>query len=147
MKSLTEYINESFLDGKLDTSINKRELNKVLKAIYNAVQKSGVTAHMYHDQSWEGVKAVRTEVQSVLDKLSDKLTDGSKYEVSIAPDDGGYRTSKDGMSQWKQYKVELFKVPAKYEDYPEPFQLGYLNCFAAGTVEDPFKSYDMSLTF
>ena len=62
-----------------------------------------------------------------------------EYEVSIAPDEGGYRKSKDGMSQWKQYKVEIFVKGAE-----QPFMGGTLNCHAAGTVEDPFDMYDMS---
>ena len=62
-----------------------------------------------------------------------------EYEVSIAPDNGGYRKSKDGMSQWKQYKVEIYVKGAE-----QPFMGGTLNCHAAGTVEDPFETYDMS---
>ena len=51
------------------------------------------------------------------------------------------------MSQWKQYKVELYKVHKDFntdEEYPKPFTIGTLNCHAAGTVQDPFAAYDMS---
>ena len=52
------------------------------------------------------------------------------------------------MSQCKQYKVELFKVPKDYntdDEYPKSFIIGTLNCHEAGTVKDPFDAYDMSL--
>ena len=51
------------------------------------------------------------------------------------------------MSQWKQYKVELYKVHKDFnadEEYPEPFMIGTLNCHAAGTIKDPFAAYDMA---
>ena len=102
---------------------------------------------MYRDSSWDGVRAVRQDVQTALDKLNSSRNDDYQYEVSIAPDNGGYRKSDDGMSQWKQYKVEIYKVNKNYkmdEEYPEPFMLGTLNCHAAGSVEDPFDAYDMS---
>ena len=44
------------------------------------------------------------------------------------------------MSKWKQYEVEIFLKKQK----DEPIMIGTLNCHAAGTIEDPFKTYDMS---
>ena len=51
------------------------------------------------------------------------------------------------MSQWKQYKVELYKVHKDFntdEEYPKPFMIGTLNCHAAGSIKDPFDAYDMT---
>ena len=48
------------------------------------------------------------------------------------------------MSQWKQYKVEIYKNPLDSNEKPEPFMIGTLNCHAAGSVKDPFDAYDMS---
>jgi hypothetical protein len=60
------------------------------------------------------------------------------YQVGLGAKDGGYRKSNDGMSQWKEYQVDI--------DTPEGFNIqGTLNCHAAGSVEDPFDRYDMSL--
>ena len=92
-------------------------------------------------------KPVRKNVNDALEELNSKLNDGYRYEASIAADNGGYRKSNDGMSQWKQYKVEIYKVKKELsegEEYPEPFMIGTLNCHAAGTVKDPFDAYDMS---
>lgn len=143
MKAITQYINESWTDGQLDKSVKTAERKKVYNAIYKKLEASGVTGHLYHDSYWEGVREVKKVCNEVLDELNAKA-EGFKYDISIAPDEGGYKKSKDGMSRWKQYKVEVYKVPAKYEDYPEPFMLGTLNCHAAGSMQDPFDAYDIS---
>lgn len=146
MKSIIDIV-ENWTDGRLDKSVKAPERKKVHKAIYKELESNGTTGHLYRDSSWDGVRAVRQDVQTALDKLNSSRNDDYQYEVSIAPDNGGYRKSDDGMSQWKQYKVEIYKVNKNYkmdEEYPEPFMLGTLNCHAAGSIEDPFDAYDMS---
>ena len=147
MKSLKDFIVESYSNGVLDKSVKAPERKKVYNAIYNKLDSTKVTGHLYRDESWEGVKLVRKDVNDALEELNSKLNDGCRYEASIAADNGGYRKSNDGMSQWKQYKVEIYKVKKELsadEEYPEPFIIGTLNCHAAGTVKDPFDAYDMS---
>lgn len=151
MKSLKSFIKESYtisrINSELDKSVKTSERKKVYNAIYDKLDSTKVTGHLYRDESWEGVKLVRKDVNDALEELNSKLKDGYRYEMSIAADNGGYRKSNDGMSQWKQYKVEIFKVKkelAKDEEYPKPFMIGTLNCHAAGTVQDPFDAYDMS---
>ena len=147
MKSLKSFINESYSNGLLDKSVKIPERKKVYNAIYNKLDSTKVTGHLYRDGSWEGVRLVTKDVKDALEELNSKRSDGYQYEVSIAPDNGGYRKSNDGMSQWKQYKVELYKVHKDFntdEEYPEPFMIGTLNCHAAGTIKDPFAAYDMT---
>lgn len=147
MKSLKDFIIESYSNGVLDKSVKAPECKKVYNAIYNKLDSTKVTGHLYRDESWEGVKLVRKDVNDALEELNSKRNDGYRYEASIAADNGGYRKSNDGMSQWKQYKVEIYKVKKELsadEEYPEPFMIGTLNCHAAGTVKDPFDAYDMS---
>lgn len=147
MKSLKNFIYESYSNGLLDKSIKTPERKKVYNAIYDKLDSTKVTGHLYRDENWEGVKLVRKDVNDALEDLNSKLNNGYQYEASIAPDNGGYRKSNDGMSQWKQYKVEIYKVKkelAEDEEYPEPFMIGTLNCHAAGTVKDPFDAYDIS---
>ena len=147
MKSLKSFINESYSNGLLDKSVKIPERKKVYNAIYNKLDSTKVTGHLYRDEIWEGVRLVTKDVKDALEELNSKRSDGYQYEVSIAPDDGGYRKSNDGMSQWKQYKVELYKVHKDFnadEEYPEPFMIGTLNCHAAGTIKDPFAAYDMA---
>lgn len=147
MKSLKDFIVESYSNGVLDKSVKAPERKKVYNAIYNKLDSTKVTGHLYRDESWEGVKLVRKDVNDALEELNSKRNDGYRYEASITADNGGYRKSNDGMSQWKQYKVEIYKVKKELsanEEYPEPFMIGTLNCHAAGTVKDPFDAYDMS---
>ena len=128
----------------VDGSVKATEKKKVQNAIYKELQRTGVTGKFYtHDPKspnyigeWGGVKLVTKDIENAFKKIKNPLHD---YEVSIAPDNGGYRTSKDGLSQWKQYKVEIFA-----KGIEEPILMGTLNCHAAGTVEDPFSLYDMS---
>ena len=136
MKNLKDKIFESSFPMKFDKSIKATEKKKVQNAIYKQLEKTGTTGKFYHDDAWQGVDIVRKDTQ---DALSNIKNAEHEYEVSIAPDEGGYRKSKDGMSQWKQYKVEIFVKGSEI-----PFMGGTLNCHAAGTVEDPFDMYDMS---
>lgn len=136
MKNLKDKIFESSFPMEFDKSIKAPEKKKVQNAIYKQLEKTGTTGKFYHDDAWQGVDIVRKDIQ---DALSNIKNAEHEYEVSIAPDEGGYRKSKDGMSQWKQYKVEIFVKGSEI-----PFMGGTLNCHAAGTVEDPFDMYDMS---
>lgn len=147
MKSLKNFIYESYSNGLLDKSVKTPERKKVYNAIYDKLDRTKVTGHLYRDENWEGVKLVRKDVNDALEDLNSKLNNGYQYEASITPDNGGYRKSNDGMSQWKQYKVEIYKVKkelAEGDEYPEPFMIGTLNCHAAGTIKDPFDAYDIS---
>ena len=136
MKNLKDKIFESSFPMEFDKSIKAPEKKKVQNAIYKQLEKTGTTGKFYHDDAWQGVDIVRKDIQ---DALSNIKNAEHEYEVSIAPDEGCYRKSKDGMSQWKQYKVEIFVKGSEI-----PFMGGTLNCHAAGTVEDPFDMYDMS---
>lgn len=147
MKSLKDFIVESYSNGVLDKSVKAPERKKVYNTIYDKLDSTKVTGHLYRDNSWEGVKLVSKDVNDALEELNSKLNNGYRYEASITADNGGYRKSNDGMSQWKQYKVEIYKVKKELstdDEYPEPFMIGTLNCHAAGTVKDPFDAYDMS---
>ena len=143
MKDLKDKIFESFSfsETEFDKSIKAPEKKKVQNAIYKQLEKTNTTGHYYHDDYWEGVKLVRKDIEDAFKTIKNPE---HEYEVSIAPDEGGYRTSKDGMSQWKQYKVEIYKNPIDSNEKPEPFMVGTLNCHAAGSVKDPFDAYDMS---
>jgi len=143
MKDLSNIISEK-LQLKNKYIIKASEKRKIQNAIYKELSKTGTTGKFYtHDPKnpnylgeWAGVRLVRQDITNALKKLKNPE---HEYEVSIAPDNGGYRTSKDGLSKWKQYKIEIF---VKGDD--ESFMGGTLNCHAAGTVEDPFDTYDMS---
>ena len=137
MKTLKDKIFEASFPMEFDKSIKASDKRKIQNIIYKQLEKTGTTGRFYHDDAWEGVGLVKKDIEDAFKNIKNAP---HEYEVSIAPDDGGYRKSKDGMSQWKQYKVEIFVKGAEL-----PFMGGTLNCHAAGTVDDPFDTYDMSL--
>lgn len=112
MKTLTETLNEA--------TMNRRGMTN---KIYKAVEK--LTSKLYSDEHWQGV----SDVKEAITKLG--------FEVNISVKDGGYRTSKDGNSNWKEYDLEII--------FDNITLHGTLNCSAAGSVKDPFDRYDMSL--
>lgn len=134
MESLYNIINEKL---KITRKVTTKEKRQVQNAIYKELQKNNTTGRFYHDTGWQGVDFVRKDVETALSKLLTKTA--HEYEFSIYAENGGYRTSKDGEAKWKQYTVDIFIHGAE-----EPFMTGTLNCHAAGTIEDPFKTYDMS---
>lgn len=138
MIHINKFVNEKL---KINTDIDRYnikapEKRKIQNAIYKQLQKTGTTGKFYKDDNWEGVGLVKKDIEDAFDSIKNP---NHEYEVSIAPDNGGYRKSKDGLSQWKQYKIEIY-----VKGNEEPFMFGTLNCHAAGTVDDPFSMYDMS---
>ena len=134
MKTLYNIINEKL---KITRKVTTKEKRQVQTAIYKELEKNNTTGRFYHDDFWQGVDFIRKDVKTALSKLLPKTA--HEYEFSIYAKNGGYRTSNDDMSKWKEYIVDIFIYGAE-----EPFMTGTLNCHAAGTIEDPFKTYDMS---
>lgn len=123
---------------KITHKTSQKEKKTIQNCIYKQLQKNNTTGKFYNDDHWLGVDAVRDDVEEGLYQAFRKTN--IEYDFLISPIDGGYQKSKDGMSQWKAYKVEIYLKKQK----EEPIMVGSLNCHAAGTIEDPFKMYDMS---
>ena len=106
----------------------KRAINEVAskRTAMNRIYKltHDITSHLYHDENWHGVTLVVDAIESL------------GYDCEVSVKDGGYREN-DG-AKWKEYLL-LIRTPDGFEIH------GTLNCHAAGTVEDPFDRYDMSL--
>lgn len=105
-----------------------------LRRLYKVVEP--FTHSKYHDTAWQGVS-------SMINALQD-----AGYDVSVTVKDGGYRNSKGGntlfagddtVSYWKEFNLEI-PIEDKVIN-------GRINAHAAGTVEDPFDSYDLTCTF
>lgn len=105
---------------------------KLKNLIYTKTSK--LTSAKYRDESWNGVSQIKETIQNIIDE------NGGGYYLIVSVHDGGYRTSKDGMSQWKEYWVDIYS-----NDSDHPVICGTLNCHACGTVKDPWNAYDMSL--
>lgn len=109
------------------------EKRKMINRIYKATHD--ITSHLYRDENWSGV-------HDVCDAIED-----AGYEVDLSVKDGGYRNSLGGntlytgrpdVSYWKEYLLTITSEDGVTVE-------GHLNCHAAGTFEDPFERYDMSL--
>lgn len=100
---------------------------KWIRKIYDATQQ--VRDGIKRDDNWAAVKdvfdAIKTNVPEV------------KFDVSV-PDGGYSAVATDGMPRRKTYQINA-TTP---EGYPIA---GQLHCDAAGTVEDPFSAYDITL--
>lgn len=95
--------------------------------LYKAIQKSKLTSRSFNDESWVGVSAIIELLRSV---------DGV-LDVSCGAKNGGYRKNAEG-TQWKEYELEIDTIQGTIK--------GNLNAHAAGTVEDPFNRYDITVT-
>lgn len=122
MKSLSSAINESVSRTKL------------VNMIYKEVERLRLTSKLYKDEYWQGPSDVFNCIRDVIAKT------GGDYELVVNVPNGGYRKSKDGMSEWKEYELEIISV-----DDGKTVIIGLLNAHAAGKVNDPFSAYDMSL--
>lgn len=134
MESLYDVIQEKL---QISHKTSQKEKKTIQNCIYKQLQKNNTTGKFYNDDHWLGVDAVRDDVEEGLYNAFRKT--GQEYTFDIYPINGGYRTSKDGMSKWKEYEVVIYNKKNK-----EQILIGTLNCHAAGTIEDPFKMYDMS---
>lgn len=134
MKSLNQLLNEKLM---ITTKVDKKEMRLIQKAIYKELQKNNTTGKFYRDTNWAGVGKVKEDIMNALHGLYSKTK--HDYDCSIAPINGGYRKNDDG-TQWKEYEILLYL--GKKE---EPFMKGHLNCHAAGSMEDPFDMYDMTV--
>lgn len=105
-----------------EVSSKRTIINRIYKVTHD------ITGHLYHDENWHGVTLVVDAIESL------------GYDCEVTVKDGGYRSNpKDPFGlPWKEYLLRI--------ETPEGFEVnGTLNCHSAGTTEDPFDRYDMSL--
>ncbi len=118
---------------------NVTTLKTRIKHIYDAIKEHGLDSRLYHDEAWQAIDFYHKVI-------TDKF--GGEVEVTTKPcadlrhadsieSDGGYcdYDPYDHMPRSKQYAIEI--------EFPDGMKVsGYIKCMAAGTVEDPFSSYD-----
>lgn len=103
---------------------------KIKNQIYKVV--SPMTSHLYKDEDWSGVASVLAAIRKVLSNLSKSL------DLRVRVEDGGYREN-DG-AHWKEYLLSIVD-----ETTEKQMVAGHLNAHGAGTIEDPFDRYDMTV--
>lgn len=114
--------------------MHKNSVRAIIKRLYEAVEISKVTSHKWHDFGWEGIDKGVMVVQQALNEIGEKYDNEFFYEFeSVA----GY--SADGQAKtWNMQVVDSMD---------NRICGGQIRAYAAGTVKEPWKSYDYTITF
>lgn len=124
--------NESITHSKnlkirLHETADKRALKNTL---YKALKP--INGKYYSGENWQVV----TDLKAIVEPL---LPDNLALDLYCY--NGGYHTSKDGTAKWKEYDFDIYD----YETNKDVLN-GKITCSAAGTVENPFHRYDVTIT-
>lgn len=115
---------------------------KTIKArinqIYRIVKRYGIDSKLYHDDHWQAKDDYYRAITSLGCDFEMRPCGNSNNldNWDGITSDGGYCDyAEDGMPRSKQYAVKIM--------YDDGMSIGgYIKFMAAGTVEDPFASYD-----
>lgn len=110
-------------EGRMETS----ETNKVIRRLYKNTYP--FTCHKYHDSAWENTRQVFESIRNTIG-VSDLTVYSGQYQNMFDNERPASRT----------YKLEIELDCGVTIG-------GELKCHSAGTVEDPFSSYDMTCMF
>ena len=142
-KRLRDRINESRPKNLANTEDVEKFMGrrpKTIKArinqIYRIVKKYGIDSRKYHDEAWQAIDDYYKAITSLGCEVELKPC-GHLNNADSMESDGGYcdYDPYDHMPRSKQYAIKImFDDGMNIE--------GYIKCMAAGTVEDPFASYD-----
>lgn len=97
-----------------------------IRMLYKAIEP--ITKKLHSDSNWQAV----WDIKDAWNKACPTL------QYSIGSPNGGYRQNRDNTAKWKEYSVEITTPDNKKIS-------GRICCNAAGTVEDPFSRYDVTL--
>ncbi len=122
-KTLTAGEEDAFAEDEEIVALPYKTKGAIHNFIHGIVDRK--VKGLHRDSSWEDVQAIWKELER----------NGMRPSVSV--DDGGY--SADGKC--KTYRFEFKVKNSQGKEFPIS---GQLCCFAAGTVEDPWESYDMT---
>ncbi len=142
-KRLRDKINESRpknLANTVDVDKFMGRRPKTVKArinqIYRIVKKYGIDSRKYNDESWQAIDDYYRAITSLGCEVELKPC-GHLNNADSMESDGGYcdYDPYDHMPRSKQYAIRIMFEDGMTID-------GYIKCMAAGTVSDPFASYD-----
>lgn len=142
-RRLRDKINESRPKNLANTEDVEKFMGrrpKTIKArinqIYRIVKKYGIDSRKYHDEAWQAIDDYYKAITSLGCEVELKPC-GHLNNADSMESDGGYcdYDPYDHMPRSKQYAIRIMFEDGMAID-------GYIKCMAAGTVEDPFASYD-----
>jgi len=121
---------EKFI-GRRPKSIKAR-----INQIYRIVKKYGIDSRKYSDEHWQAIEDYYRAITSLGCEVEMKPCASMNHADSLESD-GGYcdYDPYDHMPRSKQYAIKIMFDDGMAID-------GYIKCMAAGTVSDPFSSYD-----
>jgi hypothetical protein len=137
MKNQTIKLNEAEFKNFIKESVNKvlkeatnsQIKKKYINVIYKAVKEP--LHKLVHDDNWHNAF-------HIFDIISDVL--GKEYwDIDVWCENGGYWKRIDEFPNYKEFKVKITSTTGIEIN-------GSLKCHTAGTIEDPFSLYDMTLT-
>lgn len=111
--------------SQLNEIYNIPQLKKIQRNIYKSV--SDYCGKMHSDDAWQDVKTLIGMIQSV-DGVNDIHVGAGEYTNFLNPEKGAYRDYQTTV------KTEFGNL------------YGYIRCHAAGTMDDIFKYYDMTIS-
>lgn len=143
---LNKNMNENKKQIKLTESEFKQLVSESVKSVINEISKSGMkkkwinkiykvitplTSSIYRDDAWQNAKYVLNAIENVVNKNA---------EMNVWCENGGYWKQIHEFPNYKEYKFSIY--------FPEDdFEInGSLKCHAAGTLENPFERYDITVT-
>lgn len=142
-KRLRDKINESRPKNLSNTAEVEKFMGrrpKSIKArinqIYRIVKKYGIDSRKYSDEHWQAIEDYYRAITSLGCEVELKPC-GHLNNADSIESDGGYcdYDPYDHMPRSKQYAIKIMFEDGMAID-------GYIKCMAAGTVSDPFASYD-----
>ena len=131
-------IKNKLTESKIDKSVNKmlKEVStsyikkKYINKIYKAIQP--LISRIHKDDNWQAVNETFGIIEQVI---------GSENDLKVWCENGGYWKRMGEFPNYKEYK---FLITLNTEGIEIN---GSLKCHSAGTMEDTFSSYDITVTF
>lgn len=101
-----------------------------------AKETQAITAKFYNDSGWEGVNMLIERIRSIIAGFG--MIDKHAYDVNITVSHEGYRRNESGQV-WKEWNLNV--------DTEEGKEIigGIITASPAGTMEDPWNRYDLTL--
>ena len=130
-KNLSNTIDVEKFMGRRPKSIKAR-----INQIYRIVKKYGIDSRKYSDDHWQAIEDYYRAITSLGCDVEMKPCASMNHADSLESD-GGYcdYDPSDNMPRSKQYAIKIM--------FDDGMAIsGYIKCMAAGTVSDPFSSYD-----
>ena len=112
----------------------KATFNTLITKIYDCTYD--LTTGIFSDYDWSNVFVLRDKMQEVINAIN--LLYDSNYDFEFRG--GVYKKSDDGMNEYREYTFVIT------DTHSGETRRGLVVCSPAGSIEDPFNKYDISLT-